>query len=199
MTWIFSAPFPAWRGRMMDEPAAASWQIGEFWQMFDARSVLHLKGSSAFQVLPSSPWSLGIQLSGGQQIYGKIIRAPSNPCFPNFIMWCKQNAGQNAGQKLGITKWMFKKLDIRDDGMTTAVWYCFSRHLLSGDGAFYYVFNLFLQPVHFWHLTAWGICLVMEFSVGFLILWIIKHKANRKQGFLGLNPQHGTNLISRNH
>lgn len=24
MTWIFSAPFPAWRSGMMDEPAAAS-------------------------------------------------------------------------------------------------------------------------------------------------------------------------------
>lgn len=109
MTWIFSAPFPGQRGRMMDEPAAASWQIREFWQMFDARSVFHLKGNSAFQVLPSSPWSLGIQLSGGQQISGNIIRAPSNPWFPSLGMDVEMQA---ECRRDGTTKIRDLKLDI---------------------------------------------------------------------------------------
>lgn len=147
MTWIFSAPFPAWRGRMMDEPAAASGQIGQFWQMLDARRFFIF----ALEREPCSSGAPKFSVESGNSVISRFLeRSSEHPAilvFQIFVMCRKRNAGGMAGQKSGIYKngyWGWW------DGNSSVSWFFFQEM-----EPFITFLNLFLQPVHSWHLTAW--------------------------------------------
>lgn len=102
MSWIFSAPFPARRGGMMDEPRDKS---GEFWQMLDARRVFHWKGEPCFWGAPKP------SVESGNSVIRFLERSSEHPEIAVFqilsVMRAKYKrgrAGQNQRLKAGCLK-----------------------------------------------------------------------------------------------